>query len=383
MAENYEIVVDVFGRTDVGTVRDHNEDNFLVANLGTAERSLKPDIRKHSINSFGSLFAVCDGMGGAAAGEVASALAVDSLFEKMTERSGSFPDRQEHAMKLVEAITYANEVILSTARQNKAQTGMGTTCTAASLIDDVLLVAQVGDSRAYIIRNKKMYQVTKDQTLLNKLMEIGQLKAEDAENYEHSHVILQALGVRDRVDPVLSAVEILPGDALLVCSDGLNDALSDEQILELINYETTGEPINVCKLLTDSACRAGARDNVTVVFARFGGWGYGFGEPTSEVPYLKILRDEYDSHMLLTRNPPGGPDTTQVLGLSISTKTTLKNDSAPRRAHPAWCPSRTPQKELGLPRFISRLCADIVLWESTQAVPVSFLQGRKEAYLHL
>ncbi len=314
MAENYEIVVDVFGRTDVGTVRDHNEDNFLVANLGTAERSLKPDIRKHSINSLGSLFAVCDGMGGAAAGEVASALAVDSLFEKLTERRGSLPTRYEHAMKLVDAITYANQVIHDAARENKAQTGMGTTCTAVSLVDDVLLIAQVGDSRAYILRNRKMYQVTKDQTLLNKLMEIGQLNAEDAENYEHSHVILQALGVRDRVDPVLSAVELLPGDALLVCSDGLNDALTDHQILELINYESTGDPVNVCKLLTESACSAGARDNVTVVFAKFGGWGYGFGDPTSEVPYVKIPRDEYDSHMLLTRNPPGGSDTTQVFG---------------------------------------------------------------------
>jgi PPM family protein phosphatase len=313
MGENYELNAKVFGRTDVGTVRDHNEDNFLVANLTTGASGLRPEIRNHDIGYMGSLFLVCDGMGGAAAGEVASALAVEAIHEKMAVQT-EFIDRHDLARKLLDSILYANEVILQSALKNREQKGMGTTCTAATLLDDILLLGQVGDSRAYVIRNKKLYQVTQDQTLVNKLMELGQLNAEDAEKYEHSHVILQALGVREKVKPVLSLVELLPGDALLVCSDGLNDALKDPEILDVINSDPNGDPVQICKSLTDTACAHGANDNITVIYVKFGGFGYGFGDLTQGVPYLKVPPEEYDSNILLIRSPPGNSETTQVFG---------------------------------------------------------------------
>lgn len=308
------IEVEVFGRTDVGTVRDHNEDNFLVANLSTKEKSLKPEVRKHRLGDFGSLFVVCDGMGGAAAGEVASLMAVEAIYNHMSNFNDT-PERRDLAHNLLESIRFANDSILQSARENRERSGMGTTCTAATLIDDILIVGQVGDSRAYIIRGDRMYQVTKDQTLLNKLIEIGQLTPETAGKFEHNHVILQALGVKEKVDPVISSVELTAGDRLLLCSDGLVDALTPEQILSVILSETTQDPINTCRALTEAACNAGANDNVTVIIARFSGNLFGITNQDMDVPYIEIPRNMIDSHILMVRPKlDSSADTTQVFG---------------------------------------------------------------------
>ena len=257
---------------------------------------------------------VCDGMGGAAAGEVASSLAVDAIYDKLMRDQWANMTRAELAQRLIDAILYANSAILQTARANREQSGMGTTCTAALLHDDVLLIGQVGDSRAYLIRNGTMYQMTKDQTLVNRLLEVGQITPEEAVKFEHNHVILQALGVREKVEPVLSAVELMPGDGLLLCSDGLNDALTDEQINYYVHNAGSTEPAMICKTLTDKACEAGANDNVTVIFARFSGQGYGFTNPGAPVPYVQVPKEQLQNHMLLVRPPIESADTTQVFG---------------------------------------------------------------------
>ncbi|MBN2724048.1 MAG: serine/threonine-protein phosphatase [Deltaproteobacteria bacterium] len=314
MASDHYINIEVFGRTDVGTVRDHNEDNFLVANLSTGEKSLKPDIRNHVLGSMGSLFLVCDGMGGAAAGEIASSLAVEAIYKNMISYHDS-PNRSNLAANLVDSIRHANDVILQSARENRERTGMGTTCTAASLIDDILVLAQVGDSRGYIIRKDRMYQVTKDQTLLNKLLEIGQLTPETAGQFEHNHVILQALGVKEKVDPVVSAVELAEDDCLLLCSDGLVDALTPEEILSTVLSSESTDPLTICKNLTDTACKAGANDNVTVIFVRFTGNSFGVLDKNMDVPYIEVSRNHLSTHLLMVRPPiEDSPDTTQVFG---------------------------------------------------------------------
>lgn len=160
------------GVTSVGLVREHNEDNLVNANLTTGKIFPRGETCSDIICERGSIFAVCDGMGGAAAGEVASQMAVDTIFN--TLRAGQQPaNRDELAEKLVFAVEEAGEKIYDTAQSDTTRRGMGTTTTAAVLMDKVLFVAQVGDSRAYMLRRGEVKQLTKDQSLVDQLIEAG------------------------------------------------------------------------------------------------------------------------------------------------------------------------------------------------------------------
>src|SRR5262245_34690717 len=177
-ADATEIRIHVFGRTDVGQIREHNEDNFLVADLTRKTRSLLEPDRKPVVGQRGTVLGVCDGMGGAAAGEVASQLAVDIIYEKLV--AGEPPgDRDELARRLVQAVEDAGVRIFNEARADRTRRGMGTTATIAALLDERLYIAQVGDSRAYILRKGTLVQVTRDQSLVNQLIEAGQLTEEE------------------------------------------------------------------------------------------------------------------------------------------------------------------------------------------------------------
>jgi serine/threonine protein phosphatase PrpC len=230
-----EVRVRLFARTDVGQVREHNEDNFLVADLTRGTRGLQEANRSITIGPHGGLFAVCDGMGGAAAGEVASQLAVDILFERMMDgvTSDEPVSRDELARRLVRAVEAAGLRIYQEAKADRSRRGMGTTVTAGALVDDHLFLAQVGDSRAYILRNDVLTQVTRDQSLVNQLIEAGQLTEEEAETFEHNNIILQALGTADTVQVDLTFAKLLKGDTLLLCSDGLSGMVRGEEIREI------------------------------------------------------------------------------------------------------------------------------------------------------
>jgi serine/threonine protein phosphatase PrpC len=262
------VEVRVFGRTDVGMIREHNEDNFLIADLTQHLRSVKPEIRTHVIGPSGSLFAVCDGMGGAAAGEVASQMAVDTIYELM-QNAGSPSSKDQFARRISDAISEAGARIYLAAKTNRERRGMGTTSTVVGVYDKTLFMGQVGDSRAYLVRGGKIKQLTKDQSLVAKLIEAGQLSEAEAETYEHGHIILQALGTSDTVAVDLSFMELRQGDAVLLCSDGLSGLVSNAQMLEVLS--SIDEPMECCKRLTDMANAAGGHDNVTVIVARFGG----------------------------------------------------------------------------------------------------------------
>ena len=270
------IAVKVFGRTDVGLVREHNEDNFLVADLGTGNRSLLPEVRDHEVGERGTLLAVCDGMGGAAAGEVASQIAVDTVYELMRAEG---PPKTVEAMasRLEAAVLDAGRRIFESARTDRSRRGMGTTITAATLISDRIVFAQVGDSRAYLVRNGQMVQVTRDQSLVNQLIEAGQLKPEEAELFEHSNIILQALGTAEDVTVDLTFADLRQGDIVVMCSDGLSGLVSDESIRDVVLKGP--EPIDACKSLTEAAREAGGHDNITVIVARFDGAGLKEAEP--------------------------------------------------------------------------------------------------------
>src|SRR5213075_228795 len=149
--------------------------------------------------------------------------------------------------------------------------GMGTTSTVATLMDDRLFLAQVGDSRAYILRDGELTQVTRDQSLVNQLIEAGQLTEEEAETFEHNNIILQALGTSDTVQVDLTFCELRRGDTLLLCSDGLSGMVRFEEIREVLRSST--EPLEVCKALTERANQAGGHDNITVIIVEFDGNG--------------------------------------------------------------------------------------------------------------
>jgi len=263
----------LFARTDVGQVREHNEDNFLVADLTRRSRGLLEGNRSGTVGIHGNIFAVCDGMGGAAAGEIASQLAVDIIFERMMDAldPNRALQRDELARRLVRAVESAGLRIFQEAKADRTRRGMGTTVTAAALMDDHLFLAQVGDSRGYILRGDTLAQVTRDQSLVNQLIEAGQLTEEEAETFEHNNIILQALGTADTVQVDLTFVELRRGDVLLLCSDGLSGMVRFEEIREVLR--TCPEPLDACKALTERANQAGGHDNITVIIVQFDGDG--------------------------------------------------------------------------------------------------------------
>jgi len=281
-----EIRLKLFGRTDVGQIREHNEDNFLVADLSRESRSLMEADREQIVGPAGTVFAVCDGMGGAAAGEVASKLAVDIIYESMLA-GGPPPNRDELARRLVATVEEAGLRIFNEARADRTRRGMGTTATVATLLDSRLFIAQVGDSRAYLLRGETLVQVTRDQSLVNQLIEAGQLTEEEAETFEHNNIILQALGTAETVQVDLTYVDLRRGDVLLMCSDGLSGMIRAEDIRSaLVNFD---EPLEICKVLTEKANQAGGHDNITVIVVKFEGEGLAPGAPEDEpVKYRKF-----------------------------------------------------------------------------------------------
>jgi PPM family protein phosphatase len=263
-----DIAIEVFGKTDVGLIREHNEDNFLVADVNGAIRA--SDGRApftFKLGEKGALLLVCDGMGGAAAGEVAAQMAADAIYEALTAAEAQ--PRDGFARLLRRAVQRANERIFIQSRDNQSERGMGTTCTAAGLVDDTLVVAQIGDSRCYVLRDGKLAQVTKDQSLAWQLIEAGAMTAEEAKAFEHANIILQALGVQERVEVVLSQVDLRQGDVIILCSDGLHGPVGDDEMLDLLVRETDLQ--KAADGLIQKALDRDGPDNITVVLARFGG----------------------------------------------------------------------------------------------------------------
>jgi PPM family protein phosphatase len=279
-----EIRLKLFGRTDVGQIREHNEDNFLIADLTSKSRGLKEEDRERVVQSHGNLFGVCDGMGGAAAGEVASQMAVDLIYQALAEVEPP-RDNNELAQNLVSAVEQAGLKIYNEARADRSRRGMGTTSTIAAMFNQRLLLAQVGDSRGYILRGDQFVQVTRDQSLVNQLIEAGQLTEEEAETFEHNNIILQALGTSETVQVDLTYVDLRAGDTLVLCSDGLSGMIKDAEIKEVLLG--TSSPMEACRELTERANAAGGHDNITVLVVEFDGPGLKPPDGSDELAYKK------------------------------------------------------------------------------------------------
>ena len=294
------ISVEYYGHTDVGLVREHNEDNFLVVDLTAGRRGTDGAVLNVPLGPDGMLLAVCDGMGGAAAGEVASQMAVDTLAE-LFQAAPATSSRDVFATRLVRAVEEAGLRIFSAAKMDRSRRGMGTTSTVAGLIDGTLFVGQVGDSRAYILRGDQIALITKDQSLVNQLIEAGQLTEEEAENFEHSNIILQALGTTEEVTVDLTFLELRRGDRLLMCSDGLSGLVHADMMKDVLR--STPDLRQAAEALIAMANSGGGHDNITVVLAEFG--GASLPEPTADV---KVAYQQYPL-------PPETESTNEALGI--------------------------------------------------------------------
>jgi protein phosphatase len=275
----------VAARTHVGIERKNNEDRLLVADLGTRTQHVGACQGAFEADNGGALFAVCDGMGGEEGGEIASSMAIDALFRT---GAATFPGRSERevARALFESVGSASHEIELRARAERALSRMGTTATVCTIAGDSLLVAQVGDSRAYLFRSGTLYQLTRDQTLRTLLMERGQLSAEHATEIG-GHVILQALGHHGGVDVDLGWVGLAEGDVLLLCSDGLHGCVPEAEISRTLAM--SAGPESACDRLIALALDAGGPDNVTCVVARCHG---ALPPPGSEPPVLRKVELE-------------------------------------------------------------------------------------------
>jgi serine/threonine protein phosphatase PrpC len=277
------VIVHVFGRTDVGRTREHNEDAFVVADLSRGNATLQPEVRTHEVGDRGTLFMVADGMGGAAAGEIASAMAIEVILREVTDAvsRAAGPSEEVFATAIKRATAAANSHIHSFALEHPEYRGMGTTATVAGVLGDTVYLAQVGDSRAYLIRNGVGQQITKDQSLMQKLIEAGELTEEEAEQSERRNIILQALGPEATIKVDLTHQRVRRGDVLVLCSDGLSGQVRGDEIARIVSEEK--DLVAACKRMIDRANENGGPDNITVIVVRFDGTGLADPDATDDV----------------------------------------------------------------------------------------------------
>ncbi len=283
--------VDVCGRTDVGRTREHNEDAYLVADVSAGSPLPSGGVSGYPARGHGLLFMVADGMGGAAAGEIASDMAVQTVLDELANRWSRRTELPPPAFAraLREAAEEANRRIHHCATEHPEYRGMGTTATIAGLLGDTLYVAQVGDSRAYLVRAGRALQITKDQSLLQRLVEAGELTEEEAERSARRNIILQALGPEERVVIDLTHQQVRRGDVLILCSDGLSNLVRPEDIERLV--AGTPGPCELCDALIDAANASGGPDNITVVAVRFEGEGLEEAHDGDEVGHRRFVED--------------------------------------------------------------------------------------------
>jgi PPM family protein phosphatase len=266
-----DITVHVLGRTDVGRTREHNEDAFLVADLSAGTVSEQAEALTFTLGPRGALFMVADGLGGAAAGEIASGMAVDVVLQEVRRTWVSAPtadpDTFAHALK--KACEAANARIYEYAMKNPDHRGLGTTATIAGLLGDTLYLVQVGDSRAYMVRGGVGQQITKDQSLMQRLIEAGELTAEEAEHSERRNIILQALGPEATVKIDLTHQPVRRGDLLVLCTDGLSGQVRKDEIARVVAEERDLSAAG--QTLIDRANENGGPDNITVVVVQLEG----------------------------------------------------------------------------------------------------------------
>lgn len=234
-----------FGNTDVGKLRKVNQDYVYINN--------------EPIGSLDNLYIVADGVGGHKAGEVASEVAIDSFEQFIYET-----EDDEVLDLLVSALAYANEQVFNLAKTNKQYENMGTTLLATTIKNNKIFIAHVGDCRLYGIRNNKIAQMTSDHTYVMDLFKAGVISREEAENSKESNVLTRALGTEKNVKADALFCDVFEDDIFIMCSDGLSDMLTDDEIFQLASKKSVPTQEKVENLIQE-ANNNGGRDNIAVI----------------------------------------------------------------------------------------------------------------------
>lgn len=294
-------MIDAFGMSDVGCIRELNEDCFCVQGFEKLEpententENIESDLNNDNdlnniVNSSDDLevaddteveeakeiedkkktqkgFCIlADGMGGHNAGEVASQNAVKFIAEELNKMMAN--NDTEIPGGLIKAVSYANEKVYTMAALNPIHSGMGTTVVAAYIDGDTAYVANVGDSRAYAVREDEIFQITTDHSVVAELVRCGSITPEEARRHPQKNIITRAVGTDTSVRTDVFEYDYAPGDILLLCSDGLSTMLEDKNILEIVKKGSSSEEIVTS--LVDAAKEYGGLDNVTVICVRF------------------------------------------------------------------------------------------------------------------
>ena len=233
-----------FSMTDVGIRRESNQDYMYTSET--------------AVGNLPNLFLLADGMGGHAAGDYASRFTVEKVVELVGKSTFTEP-----VAILKQAISEANALLLAEADKDVSRQGMGTTLVTATIIDDRMYVSNVGDSRLYVVSADKMIQVTRDHSLVEEMVRLGEMDKEDAKVHPDKNIITRAVGVLPEVSADFFEVELEPGDMILMCSDGLTNMVRDEEIRQIILGQR--DIVEKAEKLVETANKNGGRDNITVV----------------------------------------------------------------------------------------------------------------------
>ena len=239
--------MDYYYLTDVGKVRDHNEDSVVIVENYNKE----------------ILLAVADGMGGHNAGEVASSIAITHLGKRFKEVA-SVGNKEDAINWLQETVSEINVLIYKYTDEHPESTGMGTTLVTAILTNNFLLIGNIGDSSGFVVKNKKLHKITTDHTLVNLLVKSGELTEEEAKDHPKKNVLMKALGAAEKCEPDIFDVDNESSEVFL-CSDGLTGMLSDEQIEKVLNEDDLSAQEKVIKLIKKCNARGG-NDNVSIAY---------------------------------------------------------------------------------------------------------------------
>lgn len=278
--------IEVFAQTDVGMMREGNEDSYLVDQTTSADSDALASVQ-HLSTEHGMILMISDGIGGAAAGEVASLLAVESVRDA-TQWDG-LKDKIALRKMVYDAVQKANDIIVAKAAEHPRLRGMGATATVAGIFRDVLVIAQVGDSRGYVIRGNEVVQVTKDQTFVRTLVDAGNITEEEAETHPRRHILLQALAQKE-IEIPMTELQLRRGDVLLLCSDGLSGLVGKEDMVKAVSSSSSLN--GAAGTLVNLANDRGGPDNITLILARCVGEGFAPAQEKEQITFQTIFEDK-------------------------------------------------------------------------------------------
>ncbi len=267
MSAAHHYGIQAFAFSDRGKARRTNEDSFILADLTRGTGIDSNGILEFESGPRGSLFAVADGMGGAAGGEMASRLSLKAIYNELLQNSRNTPTIDAFEQILIDAVGTANRLVFDTGHSKREFAGMGTTLTAVVEIHGRMVIGQIGDSRAYLIRDENILQLTRDQSVVAQKVDSGEITEYQARKHPERNILLQALGVTPTVELCIIKMVVHPDDLILLCSDGLHSQMSAEEINDIVLNSATEQ--DACFELVNTANDRGGPDNITAVLVRF------------------------------------------------------------------------------------------------------------------